>query len=33
VRTDSMNPKAPTTDAIAIARRFVAVIRAEGAAP
>jgi hypothetical protein len=33
VRTDSFNPQAPMTDAIAIARAFVAVIRAEGAAP
>jgi len=33
VRTDSFNPLAPMTDAIAIARRFVAVISTEGAAP
>jgi hypothetical protein len=32
VRTDSLNPLAPMTDAIAVARVFVAVI-AEGAAP
>jgi len=28
-----MNPKTPTSGPIAIARAFVAVIRAEGAAP
>jgi hypothetical protein len=33
VRIDSFNPTAPTTDAIAIARLFVAAICAEGAAP
>jgi hypothetical protein len=33
VRIDSMNPKTPTSGPIAIARAFVAVIRAEGAAP
>ena len=33
MRTHSFNPPAPMTDAIAIARLFVAVFRAEGAAP
>jgi hypothetical protein len=33
MRIDSFNPLAPTTDAIPIARRFVAVIHWEGAAP
>jgi hypothetical protein len=32
VRTDSFNPQAPMTDAIAVAPAFAAVI-AEGAAP
>jgi hypothetical protein len=33
VKTSIFNPLAPTADAIAIARSFGAVIRAEGAAP
>jgi hypothetical protein len=33
VRTLSFNPRAPMTDAIAIARTFGVFIRVEGAAP